>query len=177
MSRRATRPRGRGARRPPKADSALSRTAQRVRRRNAGRVPVPEGGKSRTQAKRGRDGRSEDFGLGLLKNVRGLGDRTLEGRKARPQSRTRPRGRDGDRRGHKSAPGRQAAESKWSGGCRTSCRRPWSAFGAHFSGKIQRAGAISGPERAILNEKWAWKARTDKRQRKSAVLGGFVRRA
>ena len=52
-----------------------------------------------------------------------------------------------------------------------------SAFGAHFSGKIQRAGAISGPERAILNEKWSWKARTDKRQRKSAVFGGFVRRA
>jgi hypothetical protein len=146
-------------------------------------VPVPEGGKCRTQAKRGRDGRSEDFGWGLLKNERGLGNRTLEGHKARPQPRTRLRDRDGARRGHESATGRQAAESKWSRDFRaakrlgTSCRRPWSAFGAHFSGKIQRAGAISGPERAILNEKWAWKARTNKRQRKSAVLGGFVRRA
>ena len=123
------------------------------------------------------------FGWGLLKNVRRLGNRTLEGRKARPQSRRAPRGRDGAGRGQESAPGRKAADSKWSRDFRaakrlgTSCRRPCSAFGDRFLGKIQRAGAISGPERVILNEKWAWKARTDKRQRKSAVLGGFVRRA
>jgi hypothetical protein len=107
----------------------------------------------------------------------------LEGRKARPQSRTRLRDRDGDRRDHEYAPGRQAAEAS---GPETFAQRKGSGrvaggLGAPsepiFLGKIQRAGAIVGPERAILNEKWAWKARTDKRQRKSAVLGGFVRRA
>ena len=98
------------------------------------------------------------FGWGLLKYVRRLGTRTLEGRKARPQSRTRPRGRDGAGRGPESAPGRQAAESKWSRVFReakrlgTSCRRPCSAFGARFLAKFRARGPFTAPERPILTK-------------------------
>jgi len=59
--------------------------------------------------------------------------------------------------------------SKWSGGCRTSCRRPCSAFGGHFLGKIGSRGPPQAQKRPILTKKWPWKARTDKRRWKSAV--------
>ena len=67
---------------------------------------------------------------GAVKNVRGLGDHTAAGHKARPQFRTRLRGRDGARRGHESASGRPAAEKQVapsfsrSGTLGASCRRP-----------------------------------------------------
>ena len=59
-----------------------------------------------SQMRRGRCVRGEDLLRGLLKTPRGLRDHAAEGRKARPQSRTRPRGRDGAGRGPESAPGR-----------------------------------------------------------------------
>ena len=73
---------------------------------------------------------SEDLLKGLLNILRGLRDHASEGRKARPQSRTRPRGRDGAGRGHESAPGRQAAVKQVapsftrSETLGASCRRP-----------------------------------------------------
>ena len=117
---------------------------------------------------------SEDLLRGLLIIPRGLRDHASERRQARPQSRTRPRGRDGAGRGPESAPGRQAAVKQVapsftrSGTLGASCRRP-AAPSEPIFGKIQGAGAIYGPRATDFDKKWAWKARTDKRRWKSAV--------
>mgnify|MGYP007068280082 CR=1 FL=1 len=78
----------------------------RVRRRARPFSGREVGGSTRSQAKRGRCVRSEDLLRGLLIIPRGLRDHAAERRQARPQSRTRPRGRDGAGRGPESAPGR-----------------------------------------------------------------------
>ena len=109
VSRRATRLRGRGTRRQPTADSVLSRTAQQVRRRTRAGFPFPREEEVALRRNGGATGGALFWSV-LLKNVRGLRDHTAAGRKARPQSRTRLRGRDGAGRGHESAPGRQAAD-------------------------------------------------------------------
>ena len=128
------RPRGRKKRCPTQAGSALSRARFGCGVGN-GRFFWPRGrgflalsdAKGALRAKR-------RLNPGDVKNVRGLGDHTAAGRKARPQSRARLRGRGGAGRGPESATGRQAAVKQVapsftrSGTLGASCRRPCSAF-------------------------------------------------
>ncbi len=112
--------------------------------------------------------------------IQRLRDHAAECRQARPQDRTRLRGRDGAGCGPESAPGRRTPKSKWPrvfrlADTRGELQAACSAFGGHFEGEMQGAGAILGPKAPEKPEKWPRKARTDKRRWKSAVLGGFER--
>ena len=107
------RPKRPGKRRPPKAVSALSR------RRlgcgvGSGRFLVARAVVFRALRCEGGVACAAIFNGGLLIIPRGLRDHAAERRKARPQSRRAPRGRDGAGRGPESAPGRgRPPLSKW----------------------------------------------------------------
>ena len=99
------RPKRPGKRRPPKAVSALSR-ARFGCGVGSGRFLVARSGVFRALRCEGGVAGGADFIGGLLKLPRRLRGHAAECRQARPQSRTRLRGRDGAGRGPESAPGR-----------------------------------------------------------------------
>lgn len=78
----------------------------RVRRSERPFFSVTRSGVSRAFRRNGGGAREAILIGGLLKIPRGLRGHAAECRQARPQSRTRPRGRDGAGRGPESAPGR-----------------------------------------------------------------------
>ena len=105
----------------------------------------------------------------------------LGGPKARPQPRTRLRGRGGDKRGQElpRLAGRPP-KSKWprdfcaAKRLGASCGRPGSAFGGWFWAKRKGAWASRSPKRTILGQNRPFKARFKRRAQPEARIGGGV---